>query len=301
MSTANSPYRGIFSIVATPFSESYELDEASMAKQIRFLVESGVHGLVGPAFASEFAVLSDDERKRWIEIVVAESAGQLPVVATTHAVHTIPAVAFSRYAQEIGADAIMNMPPHIVHLSPEGCYSHYQALSEALDIPIFIQNMIGPVGTPLSNEMLARMCRELAWVQYIKEETLPEPRQISRTIAAAGEACLGVFGGRGGKHLIDEHRRGAAGNMPGVSVPDLHVELWNRLEAGDQTGARSLFNRLMPLFNLETLLGAAIYKEVLYRRGIFATTLSRTGAYMDEQDHLELEAVLSEIEPLYQV
>ena len=79
-------WRGIFVIVGTPYTENYELDEASLRKEIRFCLDAGVSGLVGPAFASEFMVLSDEERKRWIEIVVGEAAGQVPVVATTHSV-----------------------------------------------------------------------------------------------------------------------------------------------------------------------------------------------------------------------
>jgi dihydrodipicolinate synthase/N-acetylneuraminate lyase len=42
------PWRGIFVIVVTPFTENYELDEASLRKEIRFCIEAGAHGLVGP-------------------------------------------------------------------------------------------------------------------------------------------------------------------------------------------------------------------------------------------------------------
>ncbi len=258
--------------------------------------------MVGPANASEFPTLSDDERKRWIEIVVAEAGGQIPVIATTTSGHAVPAVALSRHAQEVGADGIMAMPPHILHPDAEGCYAYYKALSAALDIPIFIQSYIGPVGTPMSSELLARMCRELAHVDYIKEETLPEPRQISRTLAAAGDACKGVFGGQGGIYIIDEYRRGACGNMPACQATDVHVAIWERLEAGDEAGARKLFNRLLPLISFERLHGVAVYKEVLRRRGVFATAVSRApGKYLEDQDRIELDAILADVEPLFQL
>ena len=50
------------------------------------------------------STLSDEERKRWIEIVVSEAAGQIPVVAATTSGHTLPAVELSRFAQRVGAD-----------------------------------------------------------------------------------------------------------------------------------------------------------------------------------------------------
>ncbi len=298
----SSPWQGIFVIVVTPFTESYALDEESLRKEVRFCIEAGAHGLVGPANASEFPLLSDDERKRWIEIVVSETGGQIPVVSATTSGHTLPAVALSKFAEKTGADGIMAMPPHVVHFDAKGCYDYYQALSEAVELPICIQNYIGPVGTPMTPELMARMCRELAQVQYIKEETLPEPRQLAGTIAVAGDACKGVFGGQGGIYLIDEHRRGAVGNMPACQATDVQVAIWNKLVAGDEPGARKLFNQILPLINYERLYGVAIYKEVLYRRGIFATRVSRQpGTSLDAHDHAELDAILKDVEPLFTV
>ena len=295
-------WRGIFVIVVTPFTEGYELDEASLRKEIRFCIEAGAHGLVGPANASEFAMLSDDERKRWIEIVVSEAGKQIPVVASTTSGHALPAAALSRYAQKVGADGIMAMPPHVFHPDAAGCYAYYQALSAAVDIPICIQNYLAPLGTPMTPDLMARMCRELPLVEYIKEETLPEPRQISATLAAAGEHCKGVFGGQGGIYLLDEYRRGSVGNMPASQSTDVQVALWNKLEAGDLIGARKLFNQHLPLINFERLHGVAVYKEVLYRRGIFATRLSRQpGAMLDDADRVELDAIMSDVEPLFTV
>ena len=85
-------WRGIFPIVITPFTEGYELDEAGLRRVVRFCIEAGARGLVGPANASEFSTLSDDERKRWIEIVVSEAGGQVPVIAATTCGHALPAV-----------------------------------------------------------------------------------------------------------------------------------------------------------------------------------------------------------------
>lgn len=295
------PWRGIFPIVVTPFTASYELDEEGLRRLVRFSIEAGAHGLVGPANASEFVTLSDDERRRWIEIVVREAGGQIPVIATTTSGHTLPAVALSRFAQDAGADGLMAMPPHIVHPDAAGCYAYYQALSDAIDIPIFVQNYIGPVGTPMSADLLARMCREIAHVDYIKEETLPSSRKVVETIMAASDACKGVFGGQGGIYLLDDYRRGSTGNMPACQAVDVHVAIWNRLEAGDETGARALYNRLLPLINYERQYGVALYKEVLYRRGVISTTTCRqpSAVVLDEYDKAELDAILADVGPLF--
>ncbi len=114
-----------------------------------------------------------------IGIVVSECSGQIPVVAATTSGHALPAVALSLFGEEIGADCVMAMPPHVLHPDAEGCYEYYRALSRALEIPVMVQNYNGPVGTAMSPELVAWMCRELPQVRYVKEETLPSSWMIS--------------------------------------------------------------------------------------------------------------------------
>ena len=298
----SSSWRGIMPIVLTPFTRSGALDETSLRKSVGFCIDAGAAGLVGPANASEFTTLSDDERRRWLEIVVAEAGGQVPVIASVTCGHAAPAAELSRRAQEIGVGGVMSMPPHILHPDAEGCYQYYAALAAAAGVPICVQNFNGPVGTPMAPDLLARLCRELPGVDYIKEETVPEPRRISVALEAAGSACKGVLGGQGGIYLLDEHRRGVAGNMPGCHTTDVLVDIWNRLESGEEADARGLFNRLLPLMMLERLYGVAVYKEVLYRRGFIDTTVRRApGGELDEWDRAELDTILSEVESLYRL
>lgn len=295
-------WRGIFVIVVTPFTETYEIDEASLRKEIRFCIEAGAHGLVGPANASEFSLLSDDERRRWIEIVVSETGGQIPVVAATTSGHALPAVELSRFAVRTGADGIMAMPPHVMHTDAKGCYDYYAQLARAVDKPIIIQNYGPPIGTPMAAELMVRLCRDFPSIQYIKEETLPEPRQLRNTIDVAGSACRGVFGGQGGIYLIDEYRRGSAGNMPACQATDVQVRIWDLLERGQEDEARKIFDRLLPLINYERLYSVAVYKEVLHRRGIFATTRSRQPrAELDSFDLNEIDAIWRGVEPLFSI
>ncbi|RPJ38062.1 MAG: dihydrodipicolinate synthase family protein [Chloroflexi bacterium] len=295
-------WRGIFPIVITPFTEGYELDEGGLRRVVRFCIEAGARGLVGPANASEFSTLSDEERRRWIEIVVHEAGGQIPVIASTTSGHALPAVELSLHAQRVGASGVMSMPPHVMHPDAEGCYRYYQALGMALEIPIMIQNYVGPVGTPMSAGLMARICLEIPHANYIKEETVPSPRMVSEVVAAAGEYCRGVFGGQAGQYLLDEYRRGSVGNMPACQTTDLLQAVWDLLDAGDEPAARRQFNRVLPLINYERLYGVALYKEVLYRRGAITCRLARTpGKELDDRDRTELDAILVDIEPLFRV
>ncbi len=293
-----SPWRGIFVIVVTPFDDDLNLDEASLRHEIEYCVEAGVHGLVGPANASEFGTMSDAEKETWIRVVLEACDNRVPFIATTSGLHAKGATSFSRWAESEGADGIMAMPPYLLHPDAEGCYAYFQQLSKGVSLPIVIQNFLGPVGTPMSSDLVGRMCREMPTVQYIKEETWPEPRQLSMTLEAAGESCLGVFGGQGGVFLLDEYRRGACGNMPASQIAHQHVKLWDLLEAGRTQEARVLFNQVLPLISFERLHGVAVYKEIMHRRGVFRTARCRMPKYfLDELDQLELDAILEGVEP----
>ncbi|MCC6442635.1 MAG: dihydrodipicolinate synthase family protein [Armatimonadetes bacterium] len=295
-------WRGVFPIVVTPFTEGLEMDEAGLRRVAAFCIEAGAKGLVGPAIAGEFFTLSDDERRRWLEIVIHEAGGQVPVIAGATCGHTLPAVEFSRFARDRGAACVMSMPPHILHPDAEGCFRHYEALSRALDIPVMIQNYAGPLGTPMPAPLIARMCRELPQARYIKEETASAPHLMSQVAEAAGPRCEGIFGGQGGLYLLDEYRRGASGSMPACQTTDLLQTVWDRLEAGQEQEARSLFNRILPLINYERLHGIALCKEVLYRRGVIACPAFRApGPSLDALDRQELDSILADIEPLYRV
>jgi len=294
--------RGVYTIPVTPFTASGELDEASLRREVRFCVECGAHGIVAPVNASEFYTLTDSERCRVVEIVAEENAGRVPFVAGCSAVSPQHAVMLARQAQSAGADAVMAMPPVVRKAAGQEIFDYYAALAGAVDLPVIIQDFIAPIGTPMPPELLARMLREISGVRFLKEETTFGPQVLSLVRELAGESLEGVMGGQGGRFLFSEVARGACGTMPACHLTDVQVDIWERLQGADEAGARALFNRILPLLNFENMYAVAAYKEVLHRRGVIATTVSRGApAVLDEHDRRELEAILADIEPFYRV
>jgi 4-hydroxy-tetrahydrodipicolinate synthase len=297
------PWRGVFAIPPTPFTETGALDLDSLRREVEFCVAAGAHGVVAPVNASEFWTLTDDERKAVAETIVQAAAGQIPAVIGVAGGAAEGAVMFAKHAQEVGADAVIAMPPYVRVASPAAVYDYYQKLSAAIEIPIFIQNHDAPAGTRLSPEFVARLINELPHVEYVKEETYPPGHAISAELRLAGPRLKGVMGGIAGRYLIDEYRRGACGTMPACEAADIHAQLWDALEAHEDSKAREIFNRLLPLLNIESMYGAALYKEVLRRRGVIATTYLRShaGNPLDESDQQEVTAILADLSDLFRV
>ncbi len=286
------PYRGIFTIPSTPFREDRAIDVPSFRRLVDFCVDCGAAGLVFPVNASEFTALSDLERFELSEVLVDQNAGRLPVVIGVAGVSQEAAVTFARHARDIGADAVIAMPPYVRRrpLSAAVIAAYYQAIAEAAELPVFIQNYGPPIGTDMAPSFVLQLCREIEHVQYVKEETMPSTQRLSAILQGNDGSCRGVFGGAGGRYLLEEHRRGVSGNMPGCHVTDVVVALWNALEAGNRSRAMAIYQAMAPLFFFEQQLSGC-YKEVLYRRGVIDCPLKRNGpmpldavasAYLDE-------------------
>src|ERR1044072_9272194 len=79
------PWRGIYTILLTPFHDDRSLDEASLRDEVDFVIAAGAHGIFTPVNTSELSRLDDDERRRLTEIVIEQTRGRVPVVIGTAA------------------------------------------------------------------------------------------------------------------------------------------------------------------------------------------------------------------------
>ncbi|MBI3978015.1 MAG: dihydrodipicolinate synthase family protein [Chloroflexi bacterium] len=293
-------FRGVFAIPPTPFTDDGAVDVVSLRRVVDFCVAGGAHGIVAPVNASEAPFLTDEERRLVVEVVVEQTGGRLPVVAGVSGASTRAAVEYARHAAAAGSDALIAMPPYVRHPGADEIVEFYRALAGATRLPVFIQNYVAPIGTPMPAALVARLLREIEGVDYLKEETAVAPQVMTQVRTLAGDALKGVMGGMAGRYLLEEYGRGACGTMPACEVVDAHVAVWNALEAGDEALARQRFQMLLPLLNYEAMYSFVVYKEVLRRRGIIASGHVRApgSPSLDEHSHRELDAILNDLEPL---
>jgi dihydrodipicolinate synthase/N-acetylneuraminate lyase len=191
----------------------------------------------------------------------------------------------------------MALPPYIRRPALDGVFAYYAAIAEAAALPVIIQNAPPPLGMNLPSQFVNRLVAEIDGVCYIKEERLPPGHHISEILAGASDRLRGVFGGTAGIYLPSELARGAVGGMPSAAVPDLLVAVYHAYVAGDTARARALHATALPLLTLEMSVLMAVSKEVLRRRGVFATTTMRDPEFpaLDAGDLAELDAIWPEI------
>jgi 4-hydroxy-tetrahydrodipicolinate synthase len=249
--------------------------------------------------ASEVYKLSDEERRRIAQRVLAQAGRAVPVwVGSGHA-STELAVDHSIHAERHGAAGLMVMPPYAMKPSLAGVAAYFKAIDRAVNIPIMIQDAPLVSGIHLPVDFMVGLAEKMPNVRYVKVEAPPTGPKTSEVLSKAG-GTLTVFGGLGGGNFIDELHRGALGTLPGSAFPEVHVEILRRYRSGDTRGATTLHRQVQPLLRF---VGQSVefsfhaYKRILKRRGVIESAYVRQpSATFDDSAETELEELMGLIE-----
>lgn len=262
-------YQGLFPVVPTTFTESGELDLDSQKRCIDFMIDAGSNGLCILANFSEQFLLADDEREVLTRAILEHVNGRVPVIVTTTHFSTAVCAARSRRAQDQGASMLMVMPPYhgATFRVPEAqIYEFYARLSDAVDIPIMIQDAPA-AGTPLSAAFLARMAKEIEHVAYFKIETAGAAAKLRELIRLGGDSIEGPWDGEEAITLVPDLDAGATGAMTGGGFPDGIRPILDAWRAGRRDEAIADYERWLPLINIENRQCGPLAAKSLMKEG----------------------------------
>ena len=290
---------GVLPILPTIFSPAGAIDEAGTRRVVEYIIASGAHGIVFPGLASEYDMLSRAERLHMTRCIGNWIGKRVPFIVGASAVATDDAVAFAAAGAEAGAVAAMVLTPKVFAEDPVGMRDFYRAVHRGSGIDVMLQNAPAPMGIGLSLEKVAELARAVDGIRYVKEEAPPSGHRITELTERAGDSLLAVFGGAGGRYVIDELTRGAKGTMPACEISELHVAMFDRFRRREEEGARDLFERTLPLLNMQAVFRWRLTKAVLQRRGLIDSAFVRApGPELDRYDRLELDALLARLADL---
>ena len=103
---------GIFPALITPFKSEGEINVEGLKRLINFVIAKGVAGVVPVGTTGEFIYMLEEERNQVLEIVVDEVNSRVPVIAGTGSSSTAETIKLSKYAENIGVDALLVVSPY---------------------------------------------------------------------------------------------------------------------------------------------------------------------------------------------
>jgi 4-hydroxy-tetrahydrodipicolinate synthase len=238
-------FSGVITALVTPLRNN-SLDEAAYRELIEYQITEGVHGLVPCGTTGESATLSHEEHERVIAICIEQTKGRVPVLAGAGSNNTSEAIRLTRFARQAGADGALLITPYYNKPTQEGLYQHFQAIAEAVDLPLVPYNVPGRTGCNLLPTTLARLAHDFDNIVGVKDAT-GDMVQGSKTLASCPkEFCVLSGDDLSALALM------ALGGCGVISVtanvaPRRIAAMYNAFMAGDLAKAAVMHQDLFPL------------------------------------------------------
>lgn len=271
--------KGIYPIIASPFTLNGEVDYESLRNEVEFLADHGCQGVTLFGIAGEYYKLSDEESEKMVRIVV-ETCKRKKIISvvsvTQHA--TEMAVRQAKYYQECGADGLMLLPPFFMKPDAASIYEHMKQVCKGVKIPVVIQYAPEQTGVSIAPGILSELRNDVETEVYYKIECKPAGGYITSLLAET-DGNAKIFIGNAGYQFVECFDRGAIGAMPGASMFDLYLKIYDEYMAGDRDKAKKLHGEfLLPMLNhiRQNVEMIILYeKKILYKRGIIASDYCR--------------------------
>ncbi|PQO38143.1 dihydrodipicolinate synthase family protein [Blastopirellula marina] len=303
MTSDEKPLGGVLPVFQTPYHENGDIDYAVLTKELNWLLESGVDGVV-MAMVSEVLRLSHAEQRELAAKTCEIIQGRCPVVLSVGGESTRIAVENAKYAESVGAAAAMAIPPVSIGALEHELFAYYTHIIEAIAIPVIVQDASGYVGKPMSITLQADLMNTHGADKVLFK---PEATPIGPRLSALRDATDGkarIFEGTGGIALVDSYRRGIVGTMPGADLIHGIVALYAALEAGNEERVYELSMPISAIVAAQHSLDAflAIEKHLLVRQQIFTNTIVRgpVGYQVDRETLSEVDRLFDRLTSVLQ-
>ena len=184
-------FHGSMPALVTPFKDG-KFDEQAFRALVDWQISAGSHGLVPVGTTGESPTLTHEEHRRVVDVCIDEARGRVPVIAGAGSNNTVEAIELARHAENAGADAALVVTPYYNKPTQEGLYRHFEAVNDAVGIPILIYNIPPRSVVDMSVDTMKRLY-ELKNIVGVKDAT-GDVGQVSRQRHAMGPEFIQLSG-----------------------------------------------------------------------------------------------------------
>ena len=238
--------RGILLPITTPFNSDV-VDHAALRSNIDRWSTTGITGFVVLGSTGERVHLDEREYLEVIETTRAVVSESMSLIAGAGQQSTVGTIREIKRAAEAGADAVLVITPHFYRsaMSQDVLISYYRSVADAAAVPLLLYSMPALTGIKIEPETVARL-REHPNIVGVKDSS-NNVAGFSETVRLCPSEFAVMTGN--GTVLLDTLRAGATGAILAVGcvVPEMCVEIFRAVKAGDLERASMLQSKLTPL------------------------------------------------------
>jgi 4-hydroxy-tetrahydrodipicolinate synthase len=241
-----SIFQGVATALITPINEN-GVDYAALKKLIDWQIEEGINALVICGTTGENSTLSDAEHRQVLKAAMEYAAGRVPMIAGTGSNDTAYAIDMTKYACELGYDAMLVVTPYYNKTTQNGLVAMFTAIADASTKPIILYNVPSRTGVNIEPATCAKLAQH-PMICAIKEASGNISKVVE--IAALAGDKLDIYSGNDDQ-IVPIMACGGKGVISVLSnvVPKATVALCDKFLAGDVAGAMELQKQYLALTN----------------------------------------------------
>ena len=138
-------FKGCGTAIITPFTKD-GVNFEEFRKLIEFQIAEGADSIIVCGTTGESSTMTTEEKKETIKFAIDVANKRVPIIAGTGGNCTKTAIEMSKYAESVGADAVLIVTPYYNKTTQAGLIAHYKAIAEAINIPIILYNVPSRTG-----------------------------------------------------------------------------------------------------------------------------------------------------------
>jgi len=177
-------FRGAGVAIITPYTED-GINFPELGRIIDDQIKNHTDAIIITGTTGESATMSDEEHRAAIKFAVDHVKGRVPVIAGTGSNETSYAVDLSKYAESVGADALLVVTPYYNKCTQKGLIAHYTAIADAVNIPIILYDVPSRTGVGITTDTYVQLSKHPNIVAV--KEANGDLSKILRLRAAVGD------------------------------------------------------------------------------------------------------------------
>lgn len=286
-------FKGVATAMITPFNEK-GVNFPEFFKLIDRQIEAGIDALVIIGTTGEPATMSEEEKKETIKKCVEYINGRCIAIAGTGANDTNKAVALSKYAEEVGADALLCVTPYYNKCTKNGIIKYFKSICDAVSIPVICYNVPARTGVNITPNVIKEL---------IKIPNIAGMKEASNDFVQIGETSFNMDGIKplycgDDETILPFLALGASGTISVLSnvMPKETKQLHNLYFSGDIKGAYKMYRKLYPLAHaLFYEVNPIPCKAALYEMGFDTKIIREPLTEMEDENRERLIKVMKEV------